>query len=307
MVHGWPEATTARKFILTNEQNVIDPPTSQRTIGHCCQFLESFAPLRLAADWDNVGLLVGDRDLPLGRIMTCLTITPESAAEAIAGGASLVVSHHPLPFRPLQRVTTDATPSRLIWDLVRAGIAIYSPHTAFDSAAKGINQSLAYRLGLSEIEPLIPRVDDPDQLGEGRVGQLGADSADRSLNEFVAKLKTSFGLSGVSVVGDLQADVNRVGIACGSGGSFISQARRRGCDTFVTGEATFHGCLEAKAAGISLVLMGHYASERFAVEQLADELRTWTSSAGAPEDMTADVDAGSVWASQAEADPIQRL
>ena len=114
-----------------------------------CRFLNEFAPPRLAEDWDNVGLLVGDATRPVSKIMTCLTITPGSAAEAVSEHADLIVTHHPLPFRPLKRLTTETVPGRLLLQLIEASIAIHSPHTAFDSAAAGINQRLAVGIGLA--------------------------------------------------------------------------------------------------------------------------------------------------------------
>jgi dinuclear metal center YbgI/SA1388 family protein len=117
-------------------------------------YLEKLAPLSLAEEWDNVGLLLGERTRQVERIMTCLTVTPESAAEAIEEGAGLVVSHHPVLFRPVQRLT-DANPEgRMLLGLIRAGVAVYSPHTAFDNASGGINDLLAERLGLSDVRPL---------------------------------------------------------------------------------------------------------------------------------------------------------
>ena len=121
------------------------------TVADLCQFLDTLAPPRLAAEWDNVGLLVGDRLAPAERVMTCLTVTPAVAAEAIRQRVELLVTHHPLPFRPLKRLTTDEPTGRLLLDLIRAGVAVHSPHTAFDSAAAGINQQLAAALGLSDI------------------------------------------------------------------------------------------------------------------------------------------------------------
>lgn len=262
-----------------------------------CNFLDSFAPTRLAEDWDNVGLLAGDPIVEASSIMTCLTITPESAAEAIERGASMIVSHHPLPFRPIKRLTTEQTGSRLLWDLIRAGVAIYSPHTGFDSALEGINKSLADRLGLTEVKPLNPIVDDPQKLGSGRVGKL---AAPMSLDEFIESIKTSFGLPGLHVVGRFEnssgnqsekAQVQKVAVACGSGGSFMDRAIRVGCDTFVTGETSFHTCLEASARNVSLVLLGHFASERFAVEMLATKIGDEFSDA-------------EVWASEQESDPL---
>ena len=124
------------------------------TIAAVIDHLERLAPPRLAADWDNVGLLLGDRSGPVCRVMTCLTVTPASAAEAVARQASLIVSHHPILFRAAKRLTTDSAEGRMLLDLVRAGVAVYSPHTALDNAAGGINDLLARKLGLVEVGPL---------------------------------------------------------------------------------------------------------------------------------------------------------
>lgn len=262
--------------------------TTMPTINDACQFLDELAPTRLAEDWDNVGLLVGDRNDSLQKVMTCLTVTPDSAAEAIDRGCQLIVSHHPVLFRATKRITTDATPTRLLWDLIRAGVAIYSPHTGFDSAAGGINQSLCEKLGLKDISPLVPIPDDPDSLGAGRIGTLG----ETTLREFVELAKKQFGLDGLHIVGDMDQKISKVASACGSGGSFLGKAVARGCDCFVTGESTFHTCLEAESHGVSLVLLGHYASERFAVEMLAKKI----------DEKFPDLE---VWASEKEADPLQ--
>ena len=138
------------------------------TVADLCRFLEAFAPSRLAESWDNVGLLVGDAAAPVARVMTCLTVTPASADEAVRARADLIVSHHPLPFKPVQRVATDKTVGRLLWQLIGARISIFSPHTAFDSAPAGINQHLAEGLQLVDIQPLAPLPNDPQGLGAGR-------------------------------------------------------------------------------------------------------------------------------------------
>ena len=179
-------------------------------------FLDKFAPTRLAEDWDNVGLLVGDTDADVHRIMTCLTITPDSAAEAIDRKANLIVSHHPLPFRPIKKITTGRTPTKLLWQLINNGIAIYSPHTGFDSAADGINQSVCQRLNLTNIRPLIPIVDDPDQLGAGRIGEL---DHKLEISKFVDQLKQAYTIEKLRFVGSPENQVNVVASACGSGGS----------------------------------------------------------------------------------------
>ena len=83
-----------------------------------CEFLQKLAPLELAESWDNVGLLVGDPQRQIARVMTCLTVTPASADEAVAGRADLVITHHPLPFKPLSRLTTETTPGKLLLKLI---------------------------------------------------------------------------------------------------------------------------------------------------------------------------------------------
>src|SRR6185295_4799585 len=140
------------------------------TVESVSAFLEEFAPPILAEEWDNVGLLVGDRPQAVSRVMTCLTLTGASVAEAIDDRAQLVVTHHPLPFKPLKRITTDNTTGRLLWQLIRAGVAIYSPHTAFDSTAAGINQRLAERLELGDIGSLTEVAEAPKHTGIGRRG-----------------------------------------------------------------------------------------------------------------------------------------
>ena len=124
------------------------------TIAEVTGYLRQFAPPRLAASWDNVGLLLGDEAGPVERILTCLTVTPESAAEAIDERAQLIVSHHPILFRPTQRLTTATAEGRVLLSLARNSVAVYSPHTAFDNTAGGINDALAVRLELTDVQPL---------------------------------------------------------------------------------------------------------------------------------------------------------
>jgi dinuclear metal center YbgI/SA1388 family protein len=256
------------------------------TIADVVHFLEEFAPASIAEEWDNVGLLVGDREGDASRVMTCLTVTEASAAEAIGQGARLIVTHHPLPFRPVGRIATDSRDGRLLWQLIRANVSVYSPHTAFDSAVSGINARLASELGLRDVGPLVPRMDGP---GAGRHGEL---SHPLALGQFLQQVKQKLGRAHLQYVGDAARATRRVGIACGSGGDFVAPAAKAGCDVLLTGEARFHACLEAESLGLALILAGHYATERFGIERLAEVL------AERFPDMT-------VWASRDERDPIE--
>jgi len=260
------------------------------TVDDVARFLDAFAPLRLAEPWDNVGLLVGDRHHTVNKIMTCLTITGATAREAVAGRADLIVVHHPLPFAPLKRLTTDTPEGRSLWSLAGAGISVYSPHTAFDSGPEGINERLAAGLGLTNIVPLATRIEDVDgrRLGAGRYGDL---TPRLTLAELADRVKRFLNVEFVQIVGAPDAHVARIAVGCGSAGELLSDARRATCDCFVTGETRFHTALEAEAAGMALVLAGHYASERFAVEFLAELLGR-------------EFPAARVWASADERDPL---
>ena len=256
------------------------------TIETVAAFLEQFAPPRLAEDWDNVGLLVGDRRRGVERVMTCLSVTPASTAEAAGRKAELIVAHHPLPFQPLKRLTTETTVGRLLLELIAAGIAVYSPHTAFDSAREGINQRLAAGLKLRGITPLVP---DGSGLGAGRWGWLQEPLA---LGEFARRVKQFLAIDHLQMVGQPGQPVRTVAVACGAAGEFLEAAGAIGCDCMLIGETRFHTCLEAEAIGMGLLLPGHFASERFAVEQMAEVLRRQFPGLD-------------VWASEQEHDPLR--
>jgi len=365
---------------------------NQRTVEELTKYLKQFAPLDLAEDWDNVGLLVGDGSAAVSGVLTCLTLTPDVAAEAIEQGAQLIVSHHPIMFRPIQRITADDPQGKMVLDLIAAGVAVYSPHTGYDSAAAGINQQLAELLELQDIAPLrtvsqtpgvkivvfVPRphvepvrqalwnagageigayshcsfasagtgtflggpdtqpaIGDPGYLeqveetrlevicrpeladraiaamieahpyeepaydvfslaerstglGSGRYGDL---PAAMNLSEFNQCVKAVLGIENLQFVGNPAMSIRRVAIACGAAAQFMRDGRRLGCDALLTGEARFHDCLEARGQGMALVLPGHYATERPAMEQMAAIL-----SEEFPE-LT-------VWASRIETDPL---
>jgi dinuclear metal center YbgI/SA1388 family protein len=249
--------------------------------------LEQLAPPHLAADWDNVGLLVGTQRPEIRRVMTCLTLTPAVAAEAVEQRADLIVTHHPLPFRPVNRITAATATGGVLLDLLSAGIAVWSGHTAWDSAAGGINALLAERLSLTEVTPIEPDATTPD-LGFGRMGTA---PAQQTVGDLARQLATSLALPGCHLAGPAARAAGRVGIVCGSGGETVATVAAAGCQTLVTGEIKLHNALDAIAHGLAVVAVGHHASEHFALEVLAERL-----AAGLPE--------LHCWASTNDTDPL---
>lgn len=270
-------------------------------------FLKQFAPLELAEDWDNVGLLIGNEADSVSTILTCLTLTPDVAAEAIKLQSQLIVTHHPLLFRPVQRLTAQDSQGAMLLELLANRIAVYSPHTSYDSAQAGINQQLAESLGLMNIAPLRPRGEESRPqaephvpvavsdavpgpvLGAGRYGDLPEPITLADLN---LRIKSALGVARLQFVGETSAKVSRVGVACGSAAEFLRDAQKLGCQALLTGEARFHDCLDARTRGMALILPGHYATERPAMERMADLL------GGQFPDLSAQ-------ASRTESDPLQ--
>lgn len=240
------------------------------TVGSLVQFMKHLAPLSLAEDWDNTGLLVGDVATKVNRVMTCLTVTETVVKEAVDQNIDMIVSHHPLMFRATKKITTDSSEGRMLLGLIKNDISVYSPHTAFDSCALGINQRLAEHLGLQEIQSLRPSIV-AGLPGSGRWGKL---TGDLKLSAFLRQVKQAVAADYIEVCGNLDAVVSGVAVACGSAGEFLTDAIRHGCDTFITGEARFHSALEAQSSHVNLIVVGHYESERPAVEWLAKKIAT---------------------------------
>ncbi len=230
-------------------------------------FLQAFAPPQLAESWDNTGLLVGREQDDVAAVLMCLTLTPEVAQEAVARGVQLIVTHRPVLFRPVQRMAGDTAEGAMLLDLIRAGIGVYSPHTSYDSAGQGINQQWAEAFRLGAICPLrLFGEGDADDLGAGRWGILDHPV---SLETFVDMVKRTLGVAHTQYVGAPSRSVQRVAIACDAAAELMADAVAWDCDVLLTGEARFHACLEARTLDIALVLPGHYATERPAMERLA--------------------------------------
>lgn len=366
------------------------------TIADITRWLDSFAPPHLAESWDNTGLLLGDPSAACKKIMTCLTLTPDSAREAAQEKADLVVSHHPILFKPTRTLRADDPAHAPVWTLARSGIALYSPHTAFDNTADGINDSLANLLGLVNLQPLRPSPPAPffkvavfcprtdreavlsaafsagagqigaydecsysspgvgtfrgDETTHPTIGQPGRResvrewrveaicpaprlapvlSAIRSAHSYeepaidLYPVQAATRPTGAGRVGDFpspipmkdliprinrllptegrvfftgppEALIHRLALVCGAGDDFLPDAHKAGADALLTGEARFHRALEAQSLNLALIVAGHHATERPAVEHLAGRLASAFANLAC-------------WPSRLERDPFQSL
>jgi dinuclear metal center YbgI/SA1388 family protein len=234
------------------------------------EVLESIAPLRLAADWDNVGLLVeGEREVH--RIVLCIDLTELVLAEAIGQGADLVVAYHPPIFQGLTRFTSST--GRVLQRAIRAGLHVYSPHSALDAAADGMTDWLIRAVGeIYGLAPVLPDARDPG-LGAGRTATLRTPAP---LPEVVARIKRYLGLGMVRVASQSfhtqgEPELIHTVAACPGAGSDIV-GRVRDADLVLTGEMRHHEVLARIARGTTVVLTDHTNSERGFLPILARRL-----------------------------------
>ena len=230
------------------------------TVREIYQYLDTRAPFSIQMDFDNAGFLVGHGDRVVNRILVALDITDEVAAEAAAVGAELIVSHHPVIFHPVKSLTDSDPVGRLLLTLAERRIAAICAHTNLDAVAGGVNDALAARLGLEEIEQLQPAgVDSTGRpYGIGRVGMTTGTPVYTPV--FAARVREALGANGVRYV-DARRPVRRVAVGGGACGDMLSDALALGCDTFVTADVKYNGFLDAKALGINLIDAGHYPTE----------------------------------------------
>ena len=247
-------------------------------LGRIIGLLEDLAPFSLAEDWDNVGLMVGSEADLISGVMVALDATPEAVEAARRAGANLLLTHHPLLFKPLSAVDPSQPTGAVVYQAIREGLSIVAAHTNLDSARGGVNDILADLLGLVRTRPLVP-VADRTGVGMGRVGVL---DGPRRLGEGVEEVKEALGTASVRVVGPHDKMISEVAVCGGSGGDLVGPAKESGADLLITGEAAHHQAREAEFFGLALIEAGHYATEVPVVPVLARRLEEALKTAGFP-------------------------
>ena len=242
------------------------------------ELLEELAPSALAEEWDNVGLMVGSPADPVSGITISLDATVAALEAARKADSDLLLTHHPLLFKPLSTVDPSHMTGAVVYQAVREGIAVLAAHTNLDSGAGGVNDVLAGLLGLTGTSPLIPS---PKVEGAG-MGRLGELERPLNLGEAVKAVKEALGLKAVMVVGGEDRPVRRVAVCGGSGGDLIGPAKEAGADLLITGEVGHHRAREAEFLDLAVIEAGHFATEIPIVLALAGRLKEALKAAGIP-------------------------
>lgn len=220
-------------------------------------------PSALSCDWDNDGLMCCPKaEREVKRVLVTLDITSDAVKLAMKNGCDVIISHHPLIFKPVKSLTNDGGTSAKLIKLVQNGMSAMSFHTRLDVLPGGVNDALCEKLGLKNVEPF-----GDDGIMMGRIGEVDA----TTLDEFAARVKNALGSPMVLYSGELP--VQKVAVLGGNGDDFIGAAKRAGADTYVSGRLGYHAMQDAKENGINLIEAGHYFTEIPVLPYLADMVK----------------------------------
>lgn len=211
-----------------------------------------------AMEWDNVGLLTGRMDKEVKKIYLALDATDEVIGRAVWKRADMLVTHHPMIFSPVKKVTDEDMTGRRILKLAREDVAYYAMHTNYD--VMRMADLAAKKLGFIDWGPLevTEYMEDGTRLGIGSIGRMREGLA---LSECCEIVKEQFGLSHVRVYGDLKKEIHLAAVCPGSGKNEIKEALKKGADVLITGDIGHHEGIDAVSEGLAIIDAGHYGLE----------------------------------------------
>lgn len=226
------------------------------TVRDIYNFIDAIAPFNTQEEWDNAGLLVGDENKKVNRILFALDCTEDVINQAVSCSADLIVTHHPIIFKPISEVTADS----LVYKLIKNDISIICAHTNYDKAIGGINDILCKTVELDNIMKIENTCLD--------VGELKTAMNSKEFAEFI-KSK----LNGVVRYNLIEKTVKKVAVCSGSGSDYLSLAKELICDALLTGDGSHHSFLDADKMGVLLVCAGHFETENIAIKPIADKIK----------------------------------
>lgn len=217
-------------------------------------------PESLREPWDNDGIMCcSDGTAKIYRALVTLDVTEEVVDFAIERGFDLIVSHHPLIFKPISAIDEENHIARKLIKLIASGISVFSFHTRADKMIGGVNDRLADLLGMY----------DTQSFGEGDLGRVGTIYEPMEIQDFAYRVKQLVGADAVRYA-DGMSDVYRVAVVGGDGKSYVKAAIDAGADTFISGRIGYNVMEEAPEMGINLIEAGHFFTEQHITEFFRD-------------------------------------
>ena len=230
--------------------------------------MELLAPTYLKEDFDNVGLMVGDKNKEVKKVLLALDCTLKVIEGAKKENVDLIITHHPLIFKRPSSITTDTLQGKKIIELIKNDISLYSSHTNLDSVENGLNDTIVSILGFDNSKILEKNKRD-DKAGLGRIVSL---KESIQLEDLISKIKKSLNINNLRVVKG-KDKVNKIAIINGSGQDFIGKAVALGADCIITGDTTYHFASDYKEMEISILDVGHFASEQITFFNVMENLK----------------------------------
>jgi dinuclear metal center YbgI/SA1388 family protein len=215
--------------------------------------IEEFAPLGIQEKWDNSGLCIGSPEDEVTSVLMGLDCTPELVDEAIECGADMIITHHPLIFSGLKKISSDDLVGAAVIKAIKSGISIYAAHTNADKVIAGVSGAMAAKLGLENVSIL-------DEDGEGTgLGVVGDLPVSMTAQEAVAYVKDRFALKAMKTSRPIDGKISRIAMCGGSGGSLIGAAKASGAQLYISGDISYHNFFTPE--GFMIMDIGHYESE----------------------------------------------
>lgn len=233
--------------------------------------MEKWVSKELIDSWDNTGFQIGNPRKEISRILLALDLDKEVLNKAINEDYQMIITHHPVIFKPITRLITMDYKTNLIFDAIKNDIVVYNAHTNLDLVEGGVSDCLAEALGLKDIQPLsiIDKDNFPNVIGYGRVGYV-----DRiSFTEFLDVIKTKLKATHLIVYGDRKEYIERVALCGGSGSDFIKDAYKQEADVYITGDIRYHDAQYGYELGLSLIDAGHFNTEKIVLPNIKDYLK----------------------------------
>lgn len=222
-------------------------------VGDIVEVLEEFAPLDIQEKWDNSGLLIGSKDNEVHKVLLGFDCTPELVDEAVAVGADMIITHHPLIFGGVKKISPEDLVGKAIIKAISGGVSVYAAHTTADKVLSGVSGAMSARLGMVNVNILEP---DGDGTGLGVAGEL---PEALSSEEVISLVKERFALKSVRCSRPLDIPITRVAMCGGSGSSLIGAAMKSGAQLYISGDISYHHFFTP--AGFMIMDIGHFESE----------------------------------------------
>ncbi len=226
------------------------------TVRDIYNYIDSIAPFNTQEEWDNSGLLIGDENKAVNKILIALDCTEDLIEQAVNCGAELIITHHPVIFKPLSEVTVDI----LVYKLIKNDLSIICVHTNYDKADEGVNDILCYTVKLQSFTKI-----------EGTCLNVGLLENEMNSTAFTQYIKSK--LNGIVRCNYVEKAIKKVAVCSGSGSDYLSLAKKLDCDALLTGDASHHDFLDADEMGILLVAAGHFETENISIKPLADKIK----------------------------------